>query len=91
MVGSREITNRKSIFPLQPMGLPSPKSGVVPRSRTGSDVVVLALPPPEPLSSVVVVPVVPELLEPEDDPPDEPSGTVVIGIVVNADESEVGA
>jgi hypothetical protein len=84
----REMTNRKSIFPLQPAGVPSPKSGTSPRSRAGS-VVVSALPPPEPLSSVVDVP---ELLELDEDPLDEPSGTVVIpGVVVNADESEVGA
>jgi hypothetical protein len=43
---------------------------------------------PEPLSSAVVVP---ELLELEDEALDEPSGTVVTGVVVNADESEVGA
>jgi len=87
MVAPRMMTNRRSIFPLQPAGAPSPKSGVPPRSRTGS-VVVSVLPAPEPLSSVVVVP---ELLELDDDPLDEPSGTVVTGVVVNADESEVGA
>jgi len=83
------MTNRKSIFPLQPAGVPSPKSGTPPRSRAGS-VVVSALPPPEPLSSVDDD--VPELLELDEDPLDEPSGTVVIpGVVVNADESAVGA
>jgi hypothetical protein len=52
-------------------------------------VVVSALPPPEPLSSVVDVP---ELLELDEESLDEPSGTVVTpGVVVNADESEVGA
>ena len=81
------MTNRKSIFPLQPTGFPSPKSGVLPRSRTGS-VVVSALPPPELLSLVVVVP---ELVELDNEPLDEPLGTVVTGVVVNADESEVGA
>jgi hypothetical protein len=82
------MTNRKSIFPLQPAGVPSPKSGMSPRSRGGS-VVVSALPPPEPLSSVVDVS---ELLELDEELLDEPSGTVVIpGVVVNADESAVGA
>ncbi len=47
------------------------------------------LPPPEPLSSVVDGPELPEL---DEELLDEPSGTVVIpGVVVNADESEVGA
>ena len=73
---------------MQPAGVSSPKSGTPPRSRAGS-VVVSVLPPPEPLSSVVDVP---ELLELDDDPVDEPSGTVVTpGVVVNADESEDGA
>ena len=81
------MTNRKSIFPLQPAGAPSPKSGMSPRSRVGS--VVPALPPPDPLSSVVDVP---ELLELDEELLDEPSGAVVTpGVVVNADESEVGA
>ncbi len=87
MVCPREMTNRKSIFPLQPAGVPSPKSGMSPRSRVGS--VVSALPLPEPLSAVVDVP---ELLELDEELLDEASGTVVIpGVVVNADESEVGA
>ena len=48
-----------------------------------------ALPPPEPLSSVVDVPELPEL---DEDPVDDPSGTAVsAGAVVNADESEDGA
>ena len=48
-----------------------------------------APPLPEPLSPAAVVP---ELLELEDEPLDEPSGTVVTGTVVeNADESELGA
>jgi hypothetical protein len=51
----REIRNRKSILPLQPAGLPGPKSGEPPRSRSGS---VLAAP----LSSVLVVELGPELL-----------------------------
>jgi hypothetical protein len=60
-----------------------------PRSRAGSVVVVSPMPPPDPLSSVVDVP---ELLEPDDDPLEELSGTVVIGgVVVNPDESEPGA
>ena len=80
------MTNRKSIFPLQPAGVLSPKSGMVPRSRGGS-VVVSAPPLPEPLSPA------PELLELEDEAlDDEPSSTVVTGTVVeNADESELGA
>jgi hypothetical protein len=83
------MTNRKSILPLQPAGVSSPKSGTSPRSRAGSVVDVSALPPPEPLSSVVDVP---ELLELDEVLVDEPSGTVVIpGVVVNADESAVGA
>ncbi|MBL9100883.1 MAG: hypothetical protein JNL82_07990 [Myxococcales bacterium] len=49
-----------------------------------------ALPPPEPLSSVDDD--FPELLAPDEDPLDRPSGMVVTaGVVVNADESEVGA
>ena len=83
------MMNRKSIFPLQPAGVPSPKSGASPRSGAGSDVVVSPLPPPDPLSSVDDIP---ELLELDEDPLDEPFGTVVTpGVVVNADESEVGA
>lgn len=58
-----------------------------PRSRLGS-VDVSALPPPEPLSSVVVVP---ELLELDEDPLDDPADTLVIPVVVTADESETGA
>ena len=76
MFAAREMTNKKSIFPLHPAGPGSPKSGMPPRSRTGS-----ALPPPEPLSSVVVE--VPELLELDEDPLDDPSDTLVIpGVVV---------
>jgi hypothetical protein len=55
MSGAREITNKRSIFPLQPIGLPSPKSGMTPRSLGGA-VVVSAAALPEPLSSTIVVP-----------------------------------
>ena len=48
-----------------------------------------ALSPPEPLLSVVDV--VPELLELDEDPLDDPADTLVIPVVVTADESEVGA
>jgi hypothetical protein len=68
----------------------SPKSGASPRSRAGS-VVVSALPPPEPLSSVVDVP---ELLELDEDPLDEPSGhgrDPRRRREASADESEAGA
>ena len=83
------MTNRKSIFPLQPAGVSTPKSSTPPRSSAGSVVVVSALPPPEPLSSVDDDP---EPLELVEDPLDEPSDTVVIpGVVVTADESEAGA
>ena len=59
---------------------------MTPRSRGGS---LSAALPPEPLSSVVDVP---ELLELDEELLGEPSGTVVIpGVVVNADESAVGA
>jgi len=62
---------RKSIFPLHPTGEPSPKSGIPPRSRTAPDVE-SELPPPEPLSSPVLVPELPEEL-----PPVDPAGVVV--------------
>jgi hypothetical protein len=54
-VPPREMTKRKSIFPLHPTGESLPKSGIPPRSPTGPDVEP-ALPPPEPLSSPVLVP-----------------------------------
>ena len=70
----REIKNRKSIFPLHPTGESLPKSGISPRSRTGSDVE-SELPLAEPLSSLVLVlPELPELLEL---PPVDPTGAVV--------------
>ena len=73
MRACREITNRKSIFPLHPTGEPSPKSGIPPRSRAGS-AVVPALPPLEPLSSPVLVPELLELVEPS---PVDAAGAVV--------------
>jgi hypothetical protein len=90
MLACREIANRRSIFPLQPMGAPPPKSGMAPRSRDGSACVSASL-LPELVSPVVVV-VVPVLPELEDELPDDSSGTIVAtGAVVNADESEAGA
>ena len=86
-MGELLITNRKSILPWHPTGPGEPKSGINPvlESSVPADVPLL----PEPLSPVVVVP---ELLEPDDDPLDEPSDTVVSpGVVVNDDESDEGA
>ena len=90
MFPSREITNSRSIFPLQPTGLPSPMSGREPRSSTSvvspvpdsAEVdpdVVEPLPALAPVLSAAVVSV-------------DPTGTVVIaGVLEKPDESAVGA
>jgi hypothetical protein len=82
------MTNRKSIFPLQPAGGPSPKSGVTPRSSGGSEV-----------DSPPVLLVDPSMVEVDASPaPDDevsplvPSGAVVTGgLAVNPDVPEPGA
>ena len=89
--GQREMTNSRSILPLQPTGLPS-RSGMVPRSSNGcvvsptpdspevDPVDVELLPAPEPVLSIAVV------------SPVDPAGTVVIsGVLENPDEPEAGA
>lgn len=64
-------------MPLQPTGLPGPKSGMVPRSR-GSSLSASLSPPPEPLSSPVLEPV--ELAPVELAPVDVAGAPVMSGI-----------
>jgi hypothetical protein len=87
-----EITNKKSILPWQPIGLPSVKSGTSPRSGT-SVVVPPVLVSPEPAAPLVVVLMSPELelAAAGGSVVDPPGAVVIFGMVANADESEAGA
>ena len=91
MFGAREITNSRSIFPLQPTGLPSPMSGIVPRSSTSVVPPVPDSPEPDPPDDVELLPVLVPVLSAAVVSV-EPAGTVVVGgVLEKPDESEVGA
>jgi hypothetical protein len=90
MLYQDEITNRKSIFPWQPIGWP-PKSGITPMSSvdTAPVVVPLALTAPLPLSSPLVLPELLVLVElPEVSEPLE-ADVIGCGPLVKPDDATV--